>query len=129
MINLGYIGAGKISKFHLPALKNNDFIISAIGTKKDSQNCKKFAYEEGIESSFCSGGWEEVIQKKVDAFCVCIDTDFTPNIVEKILDLNKPVLVEKPLAWRLSDLKKILNHKNKHNIFVAYNRRFYEGSK
>ena len=33
-MEIGYIGSGPISNFHIPALQNNGLIIRAVGTKR-----------------------------------------------------------------------------------------------
>ena len=124
-MKIGFIGSSKISQFHISALRNNGFEIKGIGTRENSINCEKFAREKFLIDYFCKQGWEEVIEKEVDAYCVCIDTTYTPEILLRVLDRGKPVLVEKPIAWELSKLEPIINHKNVSKIFVGYNRRFY----
>lgn len=125
-MRIGFIGSGNISKFHLVALRNNNFSVQAIGSRKNSLRCKKFAEDNELINFYCKGGWEEVLEKDVDAFSLCIDTSKTPEVLFKILDLGKPVLVEKPVAWNLSELDPICNHVNSEKVFVAYNRRFYK---
>ena len=124
-MKIGFIGSSKISQFHISALRNNGFEIIGIGTRENSINCEKFARENFLIDYFCKKGWEEVIEKEVDAYCVCIDTTYTPEILLRVLDKGKPVLVEKPIAWELSKLEPIIKHKNVSKIFVGYNRRFY----
>ena len=48
-------------------------------------------------------------------------------ILLECLDKNKPILVEKPIGWKLSQLEMIANHPKINNLFIAYNRRFYKG--
>ena len=57
---------------------------------------------------------------------MCVNTSKTPEILLNILELNKPVLVEKPVAWQIPDIDNISKHRNSDKIFVAYNRRFYK---
>lgn len=125
-MKIGFIGSGNISKFHIDSLNNNSFTIKAIGTRKDSIRCKKFAEDNALIDFYCSGGWKEVLEKDLDAFALCIDTSKTAKILLKLLDKNKPILVEKPVAWNLSDIDQLCSHKNANKIFVAYNRRFYK---
>lgn len=124
-MNIGYIGSGRISKFHLSALKNNGLFIKGIGTRRNSSNCKEFAQEADLAEFYCKDGWEEVLDKNLDAYCLCVDTDVTADILLKVLDKGKPILVEKPVSWNISDIDSLCKHKNSNNIFVAYNRRFY----
>ncbi len=127
-MKLGYVGSGPISNFHLPALKSNGFDISAIGSTKNSERCRNIADKFNLQEALCEGGWEEVLEKDVDAYCICIDTSATPSVLNEFLNKNKPILVEKPIGWNKKSLKTILDHPMSNNIFVAYNRRFYRTS-
>ena len=123
-MKIGYIGSGPISNFHIPAIQSNDINIVAIGSKNKSQRCYEIAKKFDLTSAYCPEGWEEVINKEVDGYCICIDTSHTQKILEKCLKKNKPILVEKPITWKYSELNK-LESKFLSNVFVAYNRRFY----
>lgn len=126
-MKLGYIGSGPISAFHIPAAQASGFSIEAIGTTVNSARCREFAASMQISDCYRSDGWKSVCSAPVDAFCLCVDTSATAEILLSLLDNNKPVLVEKPVAWKNSDLQDILNHPNSSKIYVAYNRRFYDG--
>ena len=128
-MKVGYIGSGPISDFHLAALKNNNFFISAIGSQKYSENCRKFAKKLNISKYFCEGGWEEVLSKDLDAYIICIHPKGTYEVVMKALDTGKPIFIEKPISFNLEQIIRIQNHKNSKNIFVGYNRRFYRTTK
>ena len=125
-MKIGFIGSSEVSRFHIDALRNNEFDIKAIGTRIKSSNCKDFAKSLNLFEKFCIGGWQEVLSKDVDAFCLCIDTLETPKILKEILELGKPVLVEKPISLYKEDFEYLINHPMKDKIFVAYNRRFYK---
>jgi len=125
-MKVGFIGSGDISRFHLDSLLNNGFNVEGIGTRENSLRCKKLAEDFKMLDKYCTFGWKQVLEKEVDVFCLCIDIANTPKILLRILDLGKPVLVEKPIAWKLNDIDKIMSHPNKDKIFVAYNRRYYK---
>ncbi len=125
-MKIGFIGGGPISDFHVEALKNNGFKITAIGSRPNSSSCLNFANNNNLQKEYCSGGWEEVVDKEVDAYCICVDVTATHEILLKALEKSKPILVEKPIAWDYKKLKEIIKHKNSSNIFVGYNRRYYQ---
>ena len=125
-MNIGYIGSGPISNFHIPAIKKNDFKIEAIGSRKNSSRCEIFASQHKIQEKYCKGGWEEVLSRDLDAFAICLDIKATINVLEKALETNKPIFVEKPISSNPNTLNRFLNHRNIKNVFVGYNRRFYE---
>ena len=125
-MKVGYIGSGSISHFHIPALRNNQFIVSAIGSKKNSKRCLKFAEEYNLKSKYCKEGWEEVLNHDLDAYIICVKIEATLQILEKALEKGKPIFVEKPVNFDLENLNKIKNNKNINKVFVGYNRRFYK---
>ena len=125
-MKIGFIGSSQISRFHIDALKNNNFAIEAIGTRISSSNCKKFAESLKLSNKFCVGGWQEVLNKEVDAFCLCINTSETAKILKEVLKVGKYVFVEKPISLYLKDFDYFINNPMKDKIFVGYNRRFYE---
>ena len=125
-MNLGYIGSGPISNFHIPAIKNNGFNIAAIGTRESSSRCEDFAATQNLENVYCKGGWEEVLSKDLDAFVICIDIQATITVLDKALATRKPIFVEKPINSNPNKLAKYLNYPNIDNVFVGFNRRFYK---
>lgn len=127
-MNVGYVGSGPISHFHIPALKNNGFDIEALGTTKNSESSWKICEKYGFVDKYCKGGWEEVLNSDVDVYVICIKIENTLEILEKILEKGKPIFVEKPIDFSLKSLEKIKNNRFVENIFVGYNRRYYKTS-
>ncbi len=125
-MNVGYIGSGPLSNFHIPALKNNRFNIKALGTTENSESSRKLCEKYELIDKYCKGGWEEVLNFDLDAFVICIKIENTLDILEKILEKGKPILVEKPISFSLKALERIKKNRFKDNIFVAYNRRYYK---
>ena len=85
-MNVGYIGSGPLSNFHIPALKNNRFNIKALGTTENSESSRKLCEKYELIDKYCKGGWEEVLNSDVDAFVICIKIENTLDILEKILE-------------------------------------------
>ena len=127
-MKVGYIGSGPTSEFHIPALKNNGFNIEALGTTKNSESSLKICEKYGFIDKYCKGGWEEVIQSDLDAYIICVKVENTLEILEKVLEKGKPVLVEKPISFYLNKLERIKKNRFAKNIFVGYNRRYYKTS-
>ena len=125
-MKIGFIGSGDICRFHIDALIYNGFQIEAIGTRTNSLRCKELAQKFKISDKYCIKGWEEVLTKKVDAYCVCVDIAKTPEILLSVLKMGKPVLVEKPIAFHLNEISRIVSNPNANMIFVGYNRRYYK---
>ena len=125
-MKIGFIGSSNISRFHIEAIRNNDFTIEGIGTTFNSNNCRELSESLNLKEKYCVNGWKEVLNKEVDAFCLCIKTSETAKILNQILKIGKPVLVEKPVSFDYKSLENLVNNPMKEKIFVGYNRRFYE---
>ena len=124
-MKVGFIGSGEISNFHLSAMKNNGIEIGGIGTRKNSESCQSFAKKNDLLDQYCIGGWEEVVDKDFDAYIICVNPKYTQDILIKTLEKDKPIFVEKPVNFELKNIQILSEHKNSKNIFVGYNRRFY----
>jgi len=62
--------------------------------------------------------------KRLDALVIATHTDASAGILEYALDLNIPILVEKPVARNSSKLTSLCK-KPHDRVIVGYNRRFY----
>ena len=127
-MKVGYVGSGHTSNFHIPALKNNGFNIEALGTTKNSESSKKICEKYELIDKYCKGGWEEVVSSDVDAYVICVKIEHTLEILKKIIEKGKPVLVEKPINFYFKSLEEIKNNRFVENIFVGYNRRYFKTS-
>ena len=124
MFNLAYIGSSPISEFHIPVLRKAGFNISSISSRKDSKNIKKFAQKFNIKNIIPD--WKKLhdIVDNFDAIMIAVDIDVTCEILNNLMEINKPILVEKPVSIKSKEIEKIIE-KNNDKIFVAYNRRYY----
>lgn len=125
-MKIGYIGSGAISNFHIPAIKSNGIEISGIASRKGSIRCREIAKIFDIENAYLEGGWEEILSRDFDAYYICVEVNSTFKILSQALEKNKPIFVEKPINWRPESIKQLLKHKNSKNVFVGFNRRYYE---
>ena len=122
-INIGYIGSGPISNFHIPAL-------SKVGLKITlfySRNFKKafrFSKLNNIVKPEKSLNQFIFKTKNIDAFIVSINPKHAIKYINILSSLNKPIFVEKPGSIKSKDLMKI-ERKIKNKIYFLYNRRFY----
>lgn len=125
MPRIAYIGSGPISEFHLPAMLKAGLDIVALGSTPNSLRASSIAERYSIPC--VSGGWQEVLKAAADCdgIAICIDTSATPGVLKTALQLNKPILVEKPAAWTSGELG-LLRRSASAPVMVAYNRRFYE---
>ena len=124
MLNLAYIGTGPISDFHLPALKKAGFNISSISSQKNSKNIQKFAHKFNIKNIMLD--WHELLDNtdSYDAIMLAVKIDATFEILKHLIEIDKPILVEKPVSIKSKEIVKLVQKNNK-KVFVAYNRRYY----
>lgn len=123
-IKIGIVGCGKISKHHIEAIQNsNYFLITHITAKKNSKRCEKVAKKYKIPNIVKDPrNFFEITKDAVDAYVILTSYDVTYKYLKKAIETKKKILVEKPVSLELSNLKKLKNHKN---VFVGFNRRYY----
>lgn len=123
-IKLGVIGAGKMAARHMEVFQKLGIDVHGIASRPPGRNIGNLRDKFNIEKTYNS--WEDMAKdgKKYDAFLITTPPDISPRIVKTFHPLGKPILIEKPLAISESDFEELSSSKS--NIFVAYNRRFYE---
>ena len=121
------VGGGYMAKEYAKVLKAQDkkFIV----VDKTNKEAEFFKEEYGAE--LISGGLENILKTKVKIKTAIIAT--TIDILSKCcIELLKHgtnnILLEKPGALNINDLKKIkmISKKKNANVHIAYNRRFYQ---
>jgi predicted dehydrogenase len=120
--NLAIIGSGKIAPFHIEAAIHAGFIISSIAASQDSESVKILSTKYKIPKYF-SNVSDLLRDNSFDCLSIMIPPAATEKILAEVASLNKPTLIEKPVALSSNFLE---NFTHKENIFVAFNRRFYE---
>ena len=136
MKNLAYIGtsstvsvssATTISDFHIPALRKAGFNISSISSRKNSRNIQKVAEKFNIKNIIPD--WHELLDntRNYDAIMLAVNIDSTFEILNELMDTNKPILVEKPVSLKSKEIERLAKKNNK-KVFVGYNRRYYSST-
>lgn len=123
--SVGLIGVGNISAWHVRALRVAGVEVSGVSSRTGSTRLAQFATVHQIGNVY--EDWRRMLddRQRWDAIVVASHTDGTPEILSAVLELNIPVLVEKPVAWNSSTLDKL--RKRAHpRVMVGYNRRFYK---
>jgi len=120
--NLAIIGSGNIAPFHIEAAINAGFVVSSIAASQNSESAKTLKIKYGIPNYF-SNVSDLLIDNSFDCLSIMIPPAATEKILSKVAALNKPILIEKPVALTSNFLE---NFTHKENIFVAFNRRLYE---
>lgn len=123
------IGTSAICIEHAKVLNDiSDINLTVIG--RGSENAKKF-YEQ-TQISPIIGGVTNFLKKNVsvpDYVIVAVGTNELKEVALELLNFGvKNILLEKPGAKSVEDLKEIQNSakQNNANVLIAYNRRFYE---
>jgi predicted dehydrogenase len=120
---LAVLGAGEITKFHIPAFQQAGFDITAICARPNSESAKSLGEQHNIENVFDSVTALLAARDKWDALLITVSTEATLDVLKLALDTGAPILVEKPVALRSADLEPLI--KQNAPVLVGYNRRFY----
>ncbi|MCI0440238.1 MAG: Gfo/Idh/MocA family oxidoreductase [Chloroflexi bacterium] len=123
-LRVGIIGCGRICEFHAPALRAAGFELAAVCSRPGSDRARAFAEKHAIPRVFESA--QELLDacEEWDALLIAVSVEPTLEILERALEADTPILVEKPVAFRSSDLKPLLGRNLP--VIVGYNRRFYK---
>jgi predicted dehydrogenase len=121
---VGLIGVGRIAEWRVPALRAAGLEVTAVSTRPESQRLHDFATRHRIARVF--DDWRAMIEhpEQWDALVISTWPDGTPQILAAALELNIPILVEKPVAWSSARLIELCA-KPHERVIVGYNRRFY----
>ena len=130
MINLAFIGCGYMAKMHASVALAQGHKIKAVLSTKRSKKIDIFSKTFHIPFKYYN--FEDFLgdinQKEldVDAIVVCTPWNVTETIINKVLNTQLPVLVEKPVCLSESSLIKVMNNSNSKRMLVGYNRKFYD---
>ena len=118
------VGFGEIAPKYLEVLRELRCDISGI-LGRNYEKTQSKAKEFGIKKTYSN--ITEISSDDCDFFIITVSPENNSEVLQQILPLKKPILVEKPVTFSSNDLEKIisLNKKSKTPIMVAMNRRFY----
>ena len=124
------IGSGFMTEHYLKVISSNKHECIVVGRGK--RNIKKLS-KIYSNIKFYSGGIENFLKnnsiKKYTHFFNLVNIEYCLSITKLLIEKGaKNILVEKPGALNVNDLISLKNsvEKIKANVFIAYNRRFYE---
>ena len=124
-INWGIIGLGNIANAHLNCFsKSDNFKLKGIASK-NLQNLKNFKENSSIENKFCFNSYEDLISSsEIDIIYIALPNSYHYQWINKCIDSNKNILVEKPItenSFQLDNIKKKLIQKNlKISIYEGF---------
>lgn len=106
MINHAIIGCGHIAPSHVDACEHNGVKIVAC-LDLDKKKAKLFAKKYGISRVLNS--LEELLEdKSINTVSVCTDHKSHSSLAIKLLKAGKDVIVEKPIALKVQDAKRMI---------------------
>ena len=121
-MKLAIIGCGTIARQHAVPMQKAGFEIVAIsGRNGISESLNLFSSDFNISNKFDNS--IDLLKSDVwDALLISCPTENMLEYLNASLDINKPILCEKPISYNYKDLVPFIDKKN---ICVALNRRFY----
>lgn len=128
IINIGLFGSGKIAYEHAKVVKSYGHNISVLVTKHKSSKTRNFIKKFKVGMHYLSLN-KKVDYDSIDAWIVCTPWNVNSKILLKLLPLEKPILIEKPIIINNQELKNLYKkygHENFRRCHIAYNRNFYE---
>lgn len=124
-MRLGIIGAGKNSVFHLEAAKYLGFTAQALLYKNNHKRAEQVAGTFDIP--FFYSDIRKFKEIEVDAYLISSTADSLFNIYKELWEMDRPILVEKPLTRQIKTLSTIPKNIESKTI-VALNRRHYSST-
>jgi hypothetical protein len=128
-LKFAFIGCGKIAPFHADVVEHLGHTIDVVVARKTSANIDNFAKKYHVGTKLY--GIEEFLtffnqdKNRIDCILVCTPWNVTENILKQLLPLDVPIMAEKPAVLSTSTLEQFKKFRVE-NLFVAYNRRFYD---
>ena len=121
-MKLGIIGAGKNSLFHLEAAKYLGFNAQVLLYKNNRKRAEQVA--GAFDISFVYSDIRKFKEIEVDAYVISSTADSLFHIYKELWELDKPMLVEKPLTRQIKTLSTVPKNIESKTI-VGLNRRHY----
>ena len=125
---LGFLGAGKVARHHARAARVLGATVTIACTRDiNSPNWAPFC-EEAPTATQMTDGEALLADSRVDAIVACLDWKTLPQWLNRLLELDKPVLLEKPIGLDLQSTRTLASRARSTRCLkmVGYNRRFYK---
>lgn len=127
VLNFGIVGAGMIADFHSRAIGSlaNAALLGVCD--KNVSNAETFSEKHGIRAY---ESLEKMLRDdKIDAVCICTPSGFHKENAIAALKAKKHVVLEKPMAFTVSDSNEIIStaKENGKLVTVISQLRFSEG--
>ncbi len=129
-VKFAFVGCGKIAHCHADVVKHLGHTIEAVVARPGSANIDYFAKKYAISRKIY--GVEGLLKycdssdNAIDCILICTPWDVTEGVLRQLLPLGMPIMSEKPAVLSIAGLKHLKEKYEVKNLFVAYNRRFYD---
>tara|TARA_B110000014_G_C20080066_1_gene564262 strand:- start:300 stop:1304 length:1005 start_codon:yes stop_codon:yes gene_type:complete len=121
-VRWGILGAARINKILLPAIANaNNSELIAIGSRRHgaAKECLIKNAPELDDQVQCFDGLDSVINHdRVDAVYIPMANEEHVEPALKCIRSKKHVLIEKPMALKVSDVETLINEAKKHKVKI-----------
>jgi hypothetical protein len=129
-VKFALVGCGKIAHCHADVIKHLGHSIEVVVARPGSANIDGFAKKYDVGKKIY--GVEEFLNywgeshNAIDCILVCTPWDVTEEVLRQLLPLDVPVMSEKPAVLSSAGLDYLKEKCETRNLFIAYNRRFYD---
>ena len=109
-INWGIIGLGNIANSHLKSFEISENCQLKGIASKNLKNLKNFKKKINIDDTFCFDNYEDLIKSsEIDIIYIALPNSYHFEWINKCIDHDKHILVEKPITENFFQLEKIKN--------------------
>ena len=108
-INWGIIGLGNIAYSFLKSFEKTENCQLKGIASKNLQNLENFKKRIKIENSFCFDNYEDLIKNpEIDIIYIALPNSHHYEWINKCIDYEKHILVEKPVTENSSQIEKMI---------------------
>ena len=122
-MRLAIIGCGNIARQHVIPMQNAGFkIVGIAGRLGGSKSLDLFSSDFNLKNLY-KDPQELLNSRDWDALLLSCPTKDMLTYLKSSMNINKPILIEKPITYNYKDL---IPYQSKENLCVGLNRRFYK---
>tara|TARA_B100000902_G_C27314413_1_gene920347 strand:- start:2173 stop:3114 length:942 start_codon:yes stop_codon:yes gene_type:complete len=123
-IRVSIIGSSNIAFEHLKALNEVGIEVSSVAASSNSISAKHFSKKYNLK--YYNNVNQLIKNFNDDGLVIACKSDFLLPVLQKSMQLNTKILIEKPITNKPEKIHNLLDSKN---IMVGFNRRHYQSVK